>query len=381
MIPDPEPLLNPKLPQNQAEELLSWLGPFRAEYPDAYFILTSGSSSTGSLSQKWIIHSRTNFEHAAEASNEFLECRPRDRWYLALPTFHVGGLSILFRAHLTDSAVVRSELESWEPESAREEMIAGKVTLASFVPTQLFDFVTLNLAPPPSLRAILIGGGALSRDLYIQARALGWPILPTYGLTETCSQVATAPLSSLGGNETQDFPFQVLPHLRVRTNPEGRIQVSGSSVSQGQISLNPKHVPSYTDLRDSDGWLTTEDIGAVQGNALKVIGRANERLKVNGELVYLQPLRDRLTQISQSFGISANAVCLIACPHPRAESEIVLVTEAAVQPLATPQLVQAFNESVAPFERISRTVILDHIPRTELGKIKFAELVVVASKS
>ena len=36
-------------------------------------------------------------------------------------------------------------------------------------------------------------------ELYREARALGWPCLPSYGLTETASQVATAPLESLAG--------------------------------------------------------------------------------------------------------------------------------------------------------------------------------------
>ena len=36
------------------------------------------------------------------------------------------------------------------------------------------------------------GGGAVSDELYRDARALGWRVLPSYGMTECCSQVATA---------------------------------------------------------------------------------------------------------------------------------------------------------------------------------------------
>ena len=42
----------------------------------------------------------------------------------------------------------------------------------------------------------MTGGGALDPSLYKQARDLGWPLLPSYGLTECGSQVATASLSS-----------------------------------------------------------------------------------------------------------------------------------------------------------------------------------------
>ena len=47
--------------------------------------------------------------------------------------------------------------------------------------------------PPAHLRAILLGGGHAPPELMIDAADRGWPVLTTYGMTETCSQVVTQP--------------------------------------------------------------------------------------------------------------------------------------------------------------------------------------------
>ena len=44
-------------------------------------------------------------------------------------------------------------------------------------------------APGPRLRAVLLGGAPADRALLTRARDAGWPVAPTYGLTQACSQV------------------------------------------------------------------------------------------------------------------------------------------------------------------------------------------------
>src|SRR5207253_1068669 len=89
----------------------------------------------------------------------------------------------------------------WNPARTVKKWKDRKVTLTSLVPTQVFDLVSANLTAPKNLRAAVIGGGALDPSLYLKARELGWALLPSYGLTECASQVATASLDSLGKKE------------------------------------------------------------------------------------------------------------------------------------------------------------------------------------
>src|SRR5712691_8408649 len=145
------------------------------------------SGTTGAL--RLVALSKRAILASAEAVNRHLDATDRDVWLCVLPTFHVGGLGIHARAGLTGSRVIAS---AWDARQFIRTIAAENVTLASVVPAQVRDLVALGEPAPPSMRAIVVGGGALTLDLYSAAHALGWPVLPSYGMTEACSQIATA---------------------------------------------------------------------------------------------------------------------------------------------------------------------------------------------
>ena len=158
------------------------------------FFQTSGTEGA----PKWVGLSRAAFLHSAHAVNAHLEAGAGDRWLIALPLHHVGGFSILARCHAGGSSFIRTE-EKWDAQKFTAFCEAEKVTLASLVPTQVYDLVKAGLEAPPTLRAIVVGGGALptAEDVGPRAIALGWPLLQSYGMTEACSQIATEPLDHL----------------------------------------------------------------------------------------------------------------------------------------------------------------------------------------
>ena len=141
---------------------------------------------------------------SAAAVNRRLEAVEGDVWFRVLPAFHVGGLGIHARAFLSGARV---EVGSWDP---GRFAASDAMTLASLVPAQVSDLVERRLPPPRHLRAVVVGGGALSDELYRAARDLGWPVLPSYGMTECCSQIATA---SRAGPE-----LVLLDHLEARSD-------------------------------------------------------------------------------------------------------------------------------------------------------------------
>ena len=224
-----------------------------AERPDHLWLLSSGTGRANAV--KAIAHRKEGFLAAAEAANKHLESTNEDVWFNVLPTYHVGGLAIFARANLSGAKVVEPKWKSWDAKEYVKAVNNIKATLSSLVPTQIYDLVYENLPSPMSLRAVVVGGGALSPDLYTKARNLGWPVLPSYGLTECASQVATAPLSSLHQDE---FPLLTpLSHVELRLR-DGRLQISSESVCEwvstisanGQFTMeNPAPL----------GWLQTED--------------------------------------------------------------------------------------------------------------------------
>ena len=132
----------------------------------------------------------------------------------SLPDFHVGGLGIWARAYLSGAAVVdfkQAHPGKWQSQAFYQYIQQVKGTLSALVPAQIYDLAALECPAPSSLRAVIVGGGALLPGLYERAVALGWPLLPSYGLTECGSQVATAALESWQQKEPS---LQLLPHLK-----------------------------------------------------------------------------------------------------------------------------------------------------------------------
>lgn len=354
-------LLNPRLSLGE-QEILQALA---KEFPqrDGVWIASSGSSQVQGSSLKLVALSKKALEASARAVNRHLQVTPLDTWAQVLPKFHVGGLGIHIRADLMPNRVVDALKDGkWDPSHFTSVCEEEKITLTSLVPTQVYDLVEGGFPVPSALRAILVGGAAISPELYLKSREKGWPLLPSYGMTEMGSTVAAACLESLE-NKTQVPAMQILDHVQVQLNPEGRIQISGESLMAGSAqSINGK-------LVWSEGTeVLTEDLGEISEGALQILGRANEFVKILGEGVNLAKLRLYLQTI-QPTGVE-----ILEMPHPRRGMELILVVEEQISSDLQEQIFHSFNQSVAPYEELQRLVRIEKIPRTDLGKVKRAEL-------
>ncbi|MGE0529136.1 MAG: AMP-binding protein, partial [Bdellovibrionales bacterium] len=177
--------------------------------PETIWIFSSGTRAINQI--KCIGLKRAAILTAAAGANTHLQATRLDRWLIPIPTYHIGGFAILARAFLSGSAV--EPMGRWLASDFITTITQRKITLTSLVPAQVYDLVRSRRRAPSSVRAIVVGGGALDPDLYVSARDLGWPLLPSYGLTESAAQVATAKLSSL---HTRKFPdLAVLPHAQI----------------------------------------------------------------------------------------------------------------------------------------------------------------------
>lgn len=326
-------LLNPRMPPEEAARLRSLVIDLEAHL----WLATSGT--TGAL--KLAALSKEALLASAAAVNRRLQSDGRDVWCCVLPAFHVGGLGIFARAFLSGARVIRP------PWNAREFAANGEMTLASLVPAQVSDLVELRLPAPANLRAVVVGGGALPDALYAGGCALGWPLLPSYGMTETCSQVATATLRSP--------ELRLLDHVEARTGSDGRLAFRGGSLLTGYATER-----GLLDPKTSDGWFVTEDLGSVDAGVLNVEGRRADSVKIGGESVDLTRLDAILATIA------GDHAAVVAVPEARLGQVIHL----AIEPFADAEaILAAYNAGVHPFERARGIHRVAEIPRSPLGKL------------
>ena len=248
-------------------------------------------ASSGRICQKWVALSKKALLVSAQAVNQHLHATSKDRWGICLPLFHVGGLAILARAHLSHSSYFFFR-EKWSASSFLTFLNRNKITLSSLVPTQVYDLVKAQLPCPPFVRAVVVGGEHLNAALYYSARKLNWPLLPSYGLTECCSQVATAELSTL--NKIKMPKMKILPHVQLKVVHQ-EIVIQSDSLLSGLLFL----VPSGAHLTFQDpkkkGWYFTGDQGSFKENFLHI--NSSNQIKISGEKINIKDLEEELMRI------------------------------------------------------------------------------------
>ncbi len=343
--------LNPRLSDRERQELQALAEQFQK--PGHIWIASSGSSKSDNQSLKLIALSKQAFLASGKAVNQHLQSDAKDIWIQTLPRFHVGGLSIETRGHLSGARILN------QPQWSAEEFIRlceeEKATLSALVPTQVFDLLKTGKKAPASLKAIVIGGAALAQDLYEAAIEQGWPLLPSYGMTECCSQIATADLKTW---QKKDRRLILLSHVEARTSPQHTLQVRALSMMTGYAQKIDGKAQWFCPLQD--GWYQTQDLVEIEGRVLTPLGRGSDFVKILGEGVDLQKLRSRLESLAQAQEPETwQSYHLAAVPDSRLGHRLVLQV---LKGASGDKLQALFNQQVAPYERIQEWQTVDDLP-------------------
>lgn len=265
---------------------------------EAAIIYTSGSSGP----PKGVVHTIGSFLYSAGGTVRFYGMQSQDSWLVSLPLFHVGGLLVWVRCMLSGGcAVFPSSLQE-----IGEALVSRRPAFVSLVPTQLIRLTRdpRTLSALRACKAVLVGGAAATAELIHRCRALGIPISPTYGATETCAQVTAVPPDA----PSRDFATvgRPLAHRRVRLDAAGRIEVGGRTLFSHYLVADRVLRP----IRD--GWLQTPDTGRwdERGN-LVVLGRSDLIFQSGGENINPEEIERHLLERSDVL-----AAVVVPVSHP-----------------------------------------------------------------
>jgi O-succinylbenzoic acid--CoA ligase len=193
-------------------------------------------------------------------------------------------------------------------------------------------------------------------------------------MTETCSQIATAGLESL---RSMQMPLpKKLSHVDWRTSAEGLLEVRGPSLLSLYGQRQPDDSVRGWDPK-IDGWFRGEDYVTLHGDEIQFLGRQNDFIKIGGEGSSMGRLREIFERaLLKEAPELAERVVLIDAPSPRLGTEIQLgyVSAGAVDLQTLDKITKMYNQDVLPYERIRERKQLSRIPRSELGKVLWAQL-------
>jgi len=329
-------------------------------------VFTSGSSGK----PKGVILTYVNHYFNALGSNENIPLQSGDCWLLSLPLCHVGGISILFRSALAGSSA--HIMRRFDTAVANVLIDSGAVTHLSLVPTMLIALLQhRDYRPlPATLKAILLGGAPVPTSLIEQARELKLPLLTSYGLTETGSQVCT--LSPQDSPEKLNTSGRPLKYRELRIVDANDVQVTADTV--GEIAIRGEVLfKGYLggETLDTDSWFHTGDMGSLDTDGyLTVCGRKDDMLISGGENILPRQIE---AEVESFPGVADCAV--IGVPDTKwGERPVLFVETTAPAGCNLDALTQHLHERLARIRVPDTIIVTEKLPRIGIGKVNKARL-------
>ena len=336
---------------------------------EASVIFTSGSQGN----PKGVILSNSNYYYNALASNLNLKLAAGDCWLLSLPLYHVGGLSILHRCALAGASV--HVTHGFNCEEVKSLLAASRITHLSLVPTMVQRLIesTGNEPMPETLKVVLVGGAPLPEKLVEKSKQCRLPVLTTYGMTESASQITSmspddpAEKLSTSGKPLKYVQLRIVDSKRKELPPgaQGEIMVKGKTLFKGYLKRD------ICRRSHDDEWFVTGDKGYLDSDGyLTVTGRVDDMFVSGGENIY--PGEIEVEAVSYP---NIRVCAVLAVDDSEWGKRPVLFVEPRETVEFNQQDMAAYLKTRLPRIKIPDKIIpLNRLPRAAIGKIDYAAL-------
>ena len=205
---------------------------FLAQWNDAsptMEVRTSGSTGTPKL----IYIEKVRMRASARMTCDFLELKPADTALLCMPLDYIAGKMMVVRA-LERNMKLLSVEPSGHPlaDNTLSDLNEGIVHLAAMVPLQVWN--TLRVPEERErlhhIKHLIIGGGAIPRELEQELRTLPINVWSSYGMTETLSHIALRRIS-------EDY-YSPLPGISLSQDQDDCLIINAPSLCAQTLYTN-----------------------------------------------------------------------------------------------------------------------------------------------
>lgn len=324
------------------------------------------SGTTGN--PKGVLQRFENHLASALGTQENMEITPADCWLCSVPLFHISGLSIIIRQLVLGCSF--RLYEKFDGEKVTADLVSGAGTVISVVATMLQEL----LAEYPekgystSFKGMLLGGGPISPDKLVLCETYGIPVIQSYGMTETCSQVVALKFADAArkigsaGKPLQGMALKIVDEDYQELPPKaiGEILLKGKNVVTSYLKSTPDAIAKWT----PDGWFKTGDMGYLDEEGyLYLVSRLSELIISGGENIYPTEVEQVLQQLPE-----VQAVAVVGESDEKWGS--VPVAYIIGNPSLTIEKLQAMvGKSLAKYKIPKKIYFCTAFPQTASGKI------------
>jgi len=301
------------------------------------------------------------------------------------PMFHVHAWGLPYVATMLGLKQVYPG--RYDPEYLIELWRREQVTFSHCVPTIVQMLLNAKAAQGTDFKGwkITIGGSALTRGLYDQAKAAGMNLIAAYGMSETCPLISGAHINDelLEADEDTRSNFHlkagvpvVLVDAAIQAADGSFLPADGSS--QGELVLRAPWLtqgyynePEKSEELWADGWLHTGDVAVIDEMAnIEIRDRIKDVIKTGGEWLSSLTLEGLISRHE-----AVRDVAVVGVPDERwGERPFALVVLCEGRELSAADL-QAFLEPAVAEGHINKWAIpqqiavVSEIPKTSVGKL------------
>lgn len=323
------------LPVNELEVAVSdIINKWNSNEPIFEF-LTSGSTGK----PKKIQLKRDQLAASASATIEALNLKSHHTAMLCINPQFIGGTMMIIRALVNEMPLLLKE-----PSGNPLKHVETKVDFIALVPLQLHEILRNPTTKKKlsEVRTVIVGGGAVNKNILSEIENLPCKIYSTYGMTETVSHIA---LRKLNGVDKSEY-YSTLPEVKIRTDDRDCLIINAPS----------------TDSKD----IVTNDIVEIyDSTTFKWIGRFDNAINTGGIKINSELLEEKISLILHDHKISNNFF-ISSLPDEKLGEKIVLFLEADQ---VTDTFKGELKKRLSKFECPKEVFIINKFQYTDNSKI------------
>lgn len=237
-------------------------------------LYTSGSSG----GPKGVIHTKESLFQSIQSSLNFFSMKEGEVSLVSLPQHHIGGLMIGLRALVSGGNCLFPE----DSKSIQSYLKKYSVDYLSLVPTQLKEL--LKIEKLIEIKAIILGGAPISRELWDEATSLELSLYQTFGMSESAAMVMAH------GPDEFNF-FTPLPGRDIRLNQDGLLEIGSYGLMSGYLN--------YDACFTGDGYFKTSDHFLMKGKGYCFQSRKDLTIISGGENIDPLEIENLIQGMSQ----------------------------------------------------------------------------------
>jgi O-succinylbenzoic acid--CoA ligase len=291
---------------------------------------------------------------------------PDDRWLVTLSLHHMGGIAPVLRMPLYGMTLVFRE--GFDAGGTADDLERYEATAVSLVPTMLRRMLDRRGTLSESLRVVLLGGAPAPTELIERCRNYSVPVYPTYGMTETASQVATArPREAFANPESVGRPLFLTGVTVVDdegtplpSGEPGELVVDGPTVTPGYYGNDGANAEAFGPFG-----LHTGDVGVLDDRgAITVLNRLDDRIVTGGENVEPGEVVDVLSSYPD-----VREAAVVGVPDAQWGERVSAMVVPEADSVDRAGLLEFARERLAGFKLPKTLAVSESLPRTVSGTV------------